>query len=271
MNDATASPSTVWQRARRWWPGRGHDRGTANGICPSRPAELRAQLARIGPLAAEPIVLTGFPEPLHILHTANFQWLLDNAVYDPEQNYMPYWAEIWPSSIVLADVVSRNQEALRGQWTLELGPGVGVPSVAALKAGAELAVADYDAGSLALTALNGLLQTGREPRTLRVNWRTPTREIFKAAGEGFSVILASDVLYQRADARPLVELVEAILAPGGELWIAEPGREPAKKVIRALRWRGWPHQSESFPSPRPDPNYNTWDTITIHRLRRPVE
>ena len=205
-----------------------------------------------------------------IAHTADFERLLDNSVYDYEKDYMPYWAEIWPSGVVLAGFIARDPDALRGRRVLEFGPGVGVTAVAALQAGADLTVADYDAGCLALTALNALDQAGREPATIRVNWRRPNRALFKAASDGFADVLGADLLYENADVRPLVHLLDELIAPGGELWLAEPGRDPAKRLVKALRWRKWHHQSEEFPSPRPDPNYNTMDVITVHRLRRPM-
>ena len=260
---------TVWSRLtlrRRLMP---EAPAFPRGICPSRRHELRAKLARIGDLTLDRVDLPGSDRPLWIAHTANFERLLDNAVYDPEQDYMPYWAEIWPSGVILAAYIARNPAPLAGRRVLELGPGVGVTAVAAMQAGADLVVADYDAGSLALTALNCLDQAEREPRTIRVNWRRPNRELFSAAGDGFSIVLGADLLYEEKDVRPLVHLLDDLIAPGGELWLAEPGREPAKKLVKALRWRKWGHQREEFPSPRPDPNYNTMDTITVHRLRRP--
>lgn len=268
---ASHHPATepLWHRVRRRLSGSGL-RAARDGICLSRRHELRAALRKVEPLAVERIALPGFAEPVEILHTANFNRLLDNAVYDPEQDHMPYWAEIWPSAVVLAEMVSREAEFLRGRRVIELGPGVGLVAVAAMKAGAELVISDYDANSLVLTALNALDQTGREPLALRMNWHAPSREFLKVTGEGFSLVLGSDLFYEHRDVRPVVTLLERIVVPGGELWLTEPGREPAQKLVKALRWRKWTEQSETVRSPRPDPNYRTFDRITVHRLRRPA-
>ena len=69
--------------------------------------------------------------------------------------------------------------------------------------------------------------------------------------------------------RPLRRLVERVLAPGGELWLAEPGRQPARRVVEALKARGWSGESETCRSPWPDPQEGTTDIVTVHRLRRP--
>ena len=260
-----SSRRPLWHRARDWLA----PHANRDGICLSRRHELLAVLRPIGPLRADRVDLPGAREPLRILHTADFKRLLDNAVYDTEHDYMPYWAEIWPSGVVLAAAIARDPTALRGKHVLEIGPGVGVTAVAAMQAGADLVVADHDAGSLALTALNTLDQTGKEPRTLRMSWRSPSRELFTVAGEGFPIVLGADLLYEKEAVRPLLELIERIVAPGGELWLAEPGREAATRCVKALHWRGWRGPSEVSTSPLPDPNYKTQGQITVHRLRRP--
>ncbi|MBA2596667.1 MAG: methyltransferase domain-containing protein [Chloroflexota bacterium] len=269
MSVPAARWQALWHRVRtrtgEWRP----RRGSGDGICLSRRHELLANVQSIEPLRVDRIDLLGSEEPLWIRHTANFERLLDNAVYDPDQEFMPYWAEIWPSGVVLAAVIARDPGALAGKHVLELGPGVGVTAAAALKAGADLVVADFAPKALALCALNTLDQTGKEPRTLRVNWRRSQRELLAAAGEGFSIVLGADVLYDMEDVPVLIGLVDRIVAPGGELWIAEPGRDPAKRFVKLLRGQKWRVVSEEFASPLPDPNYQTMDTITVHRLRRP--
>ena len=63
----------------------------------------------------------------------------------------------------------------------------------------------------------------------------------------------------------MLGLIERIVAPGGELWLAEPGRTPAENLVKAIRKRGWPGKSEDFDSPRPDPHYHgEMETVTVH-------
>jgi predicted nicotinamide N-methyase len=265
MASRPASRPSLWQRAR----GVIARPTSSDGICLSRRHELLAKLAHIGPLRTDRIALWPSDETVSITHTADFNRLLDNSVYDFTTDYMPNWAEIWPCGVLVAGVIAQNPEPLRGTRVLELGPGVGVTAVAALKAGAELTVADYDKGSLAMTTLNALVQTGREPATVHLNWRNPSREFFRIAGDGWPLVLGADLLYERKDVRPLLALLERIVLPGGELWLGESGREEAQRMVKALRWRKWTGPSERYTSPLPDPNYGTFDTITVHKLRRP--
>jgi predicted nicotinamide N-methyase len=193
---------------------------------------------------------------------------LPDAVADPGR-LLPYWAMIWPSGVVLAGVIAREPHRFRGNRVLELGPGVGVTAVAALQAGAELVVADSAPGALLLCALNARNQVGVAPRSLQVNWRYPSLALFAAAGDGFDVVLAADVLYEEDDVRPLIRLLERVLAPGGEIWLADPGRLPARRFVETLTRRGWSWHSEACASPWADPQEGTTGVVTVHRLRRP--
>jgi predicted nicotinamide N-methyase len=191
------------------------------------------------------------------------------AVDDPEQN-LPYWAEIWPSGIALAASVVRDAAALAEKRTLELGCGLGITAIAALRAGADLLATDYAAEALALCAFNCERALGRVPQLMRVNWRDPHDRLFVVAGNGFPLVLAADVLYEARDVEPLLALVERVVAPGGELWLAEPGRAPAARFLDAMAALGWQANAESWSGPWPDPEDNRKGVVvTVHKMTKP--
>jgi predicted nicotinamide N-methyase len=234
----------------------------------SRRRELLAALAAIGPLRVDRVDLPGTTEAMLISRPVDYDRLIDDAAADPEQN-MPYWAELWPSGVALAARIAQDSGIVRGRRVLELGCGLGVTAVAALRAGADLVVTDYSPEALALCSLNVHDQAGTQPRTLRVNWRDPGLTLHAAARDGFPVVLAADVLYEGRDVDPLLALVEQVVAPGGELWLAEPGRRPAARFLEAIGARGWIEDREECSGPWPDPEDNRKGiVVTIHRLRR---
>jgi predicted nicotinamide N-methyase len=205
------------------------------------------------------------------LQPSDFDVLLDAAQADPEQN-LPYWAELWPSGIALAAAIARNPGAVRGKRVVELGCGLGVAAIAALNAGAHLLVTDYAAEALALCALNCIAVTGQAPRGFRLNWRSAPETLPTAFGDPFPLVLAADVLYEARDVEPLLTLVPRLVAPGGELWLAEPGRTPAARFLEAIAANGWLGKREERRGPWPDPEDNHKGVVvTIHRLRRPAD
>ena len=228
---------------------------------------LRAEAERIdGSLANVRLDLPRSGRRYEIVRPTDTEGLLDRAAADPEQN-LPYWSEIWPSGIALADAIARQPNALRGKRVLEIGSGLGVTAIAALQAGAELTVADYSPESLLLCRHNALRNAGREPATLQINWRRPSAALFDLAGAGFPVLLAADVLYESRDVAPLLALLDCLVAPDGFVWLAEPGRPVAKRFLDAAREAGWQGTTRSHPGPWPDPK-DDWVVVGVHKLRR---
>ena len=135
---------------------------------------------------------------------------------------LPYWADIWPSSTILATHLvslaenNRRRTARRG---LELGCGVGLVTIAALVAGYEMTSTDYYTDALAFTRANAWRNTGKEPQARMIDWRS-----FPVDAAEFDLILASDVLYEKEYARLLPGIFKRALAPGGMAILADPGR-----------------------------------------------
>jgi predicted nicotinamide N-methyase len=132
----------------------------------------------------------------------------------------PYWAVLWRSGIALA----RHLDGLdlAGRRVLELGCGLGVPSLVAARAGAEVVATDADPEALELLALNA--EAGGLPlRTARFDFRSgePPRG-------PFDLVVAADVLYEEASVASLIDLLPR-LAPAAV--IASPDRVPFERFL----------------------------------------
>ena len=121
--------------------------------------------------------------------------------------------------------------ALRGLRVVELGCGLAVPSIAAARAGAAVLATDAWPEALALVARNAHAN-GVRIETARVDWAEPEKLVRRAP---FDLVLAADVLYERASVSSLLSLLPR-LAP--EAWLADPGRPAADAFIEqaARRW-----------------------------------
>src|SRR5215211_8113628 len=69
-----------------------------------------------------------------------------------EEEFLPYWAELWPSALALARAIARRP--LTGRRTIELGCGLGLPAIAAAAAGARVLATDWSRDAVAITARN---------------------------------------------------------------------------------------------------------------------
>jgi predicted nicotinamide N-methyase len=194
--------------------------------------------------------------------------MFEAARLDPDKQ-MPYWARIWPSGVALGDVALERRDELAGRRVLELGCGLGTTATALTEAGAILTVSDYHALPMAFCRYNALRNTGRGPRTLCFNWRSPdANALLRAeAGGGYPLILGADLLYEGRDVEPLLAIVERILAPDGMLWLAEPGRKTAQRFLNTAAALGWQGVTRHMNGPWPD---GSTDTISLHFLRRPT-
>ena len=68
-------------------------------------------------------------------------------------DYMPYWADLWPAARMLAKAILR-ETWVPGQSALEVGCGLGLPGIAALAMGLNVTFSDYDATALHFAADN---------------------------------------------------------------------------------------------------------------------
>ncbi|WP_272700620.1 class I SAM-dependent methyltransferase [Desulfovibrio sp. Fe33] len=173
-------------------------------------------------------------------------WLLDraadmealwNAMDDgdlDEDERLPYWAEVWPASVLLGRHILRNAERLRGRSCLDLGCGLGLTGMIAASAGARVAAFDYEWPAVRFARHNGELNNVPQPLWLLMDWRQPA---FKP--RVFDFIWGGDVLYEKRFFDPLIRLFRHALAPGGRIWIGEPVRTVSRPVWDRLRAEGF--------------------------------
>ncbi len=157
--------------------------------------------------------------------------LIDEERFE-EDEFMPYWAELWPSGLALAGYVGRLD--LAGRRVLEVGCGLGLPSLAAALAGADVIATDWAREALCLATRNAEANRLRIETAL-VDWRAPTSPNLSA----FDVVLAADVLYEERNAVPLLGLLTAATADEGTVLIADPGRRHSTVFFDLASESGW--------------------------------
>src|SRR5262245_36471328 len=96
----------------------------------------------LGPLVVEDVAAVG--RVLRIGRPAEAERLLDHPEVRKAfaaDEYMPYWADLWPAARMLADAILREPWTA-GAHAVEIGCGLGLPGVAALAAGLRVTFSD---------------------------------------------------------------------------------------------------------------------------------
>jgi len=153
-----------------------------------------------------------------LLRPPNADELIDEASFD-EDEFLPYWAELWASGIALADAVPTLD--VRGRRVLELGAGLGLPSLAAALCGAKVLATDWALDAVELLRANAK-RNSIKLRVKCLRWDDPEPFLRDAP---WDFVLGADLLYEERNASQLLALLPQL---GGEVVIADSGRPFAK-------------------------------------------
>jgi Lysine methyltransferase len=204
-------------------------------------------------------------------------------------DYMPYWSYLWPASLESAVAVLNHdwsqansgaclerdapplskggqggagglQTGLRitdeSIHALEIGAGIALTGLAALARGLSVTFSDYDQRAIDLALFNAREnQLELHAEGLLLDWRQPI-------DRQFPVIFGCDVIYEKQNHRPILGLLEKMLAKDGECWITDPGRHQADAFIELLATSPFQYRHrtlirEPYPG-RPPGTTNLW-------------
>jgi predicted nicotinamide N-methyase len=174
----------------------------------------RFETERIGGRAIRIYTVSGLEERL------DRERLLHDEDYVP-----PYWTLLWSGSRELARHLAAEVD-LTGRSALEVGSGLGLPALAAAAAGARVTAIDREPDAIeflrASAAANGLEVEAlvADPAAL--------------GDRRFEVVMAAELLYERASFGDLAAALVHATAPGGTLWIADAERVDTRPFFAAL-------------------------------------
>ncbi|MCA0317103.1 MAG: methyltransferase [Proteobacteria bacterium] len=142
----------------------------------------------------------------------------------------PFWAFAWAGGQALARYVLDNPDVVRGRRVLDVATGSGLVAIAAAKAGAaEVTGIDIDAFAEVAVDLNA-----------GVNGVAVTARTGDPSGtdEGWDVILAGDICYQRDMTEAMMAWLGPIAAQGRPVLIGDPGRTylPKDRLVKLAEY-----------------------------------
>ncbi len=200
---------------------------------------------------------------LQVFADANLEFdrhFTEHAAAAPEP---PLYGCLWPSAIGLAQYLWTRRNQLAGQRVLELGCGLGLPSLICAKAGAQVVALDHHPDFV------GLFEANRERNGLSSalealvgSFTDPDLDLGP-----FSLIVGSDILYDPSSYRALESFVlKHSAAQSAQLILADPGRFAVAKFGSQIaeRSRFEIHHQQVAQHPHPiEIRSFAWDKIEI--------
>jgi len=128
----------------------------------------------------------------------------------------PFWAFAWAGGQALARYLMDNSEIVKGKRVLDFASGSGLVAIAAAKAGAaEIQASDIDPFAIAAIEANS------EGNRVAV---APRLENLIGADEGWEVVLAGDIAYERDVAGAAMDWLAFLARRGATVLIGDPRR-----------------------------------------------
>jgi predicted nicotinamide N-methyase len=178
---------------------------------------------------------------------------------DVQDERIPYWAELWASAIGMSEYLVENQLITPEKSVLEIGCGLGLPSIVAGLLGAKnITVSDYFQEALDFAEMNWVKNLPHQKAEfLKMDWRTPP-------SVKCDILLASDVAYEQRAFQPLLNAFKTLLKPNGTILISEPNRYISKAFFSNLDKEGYTIKHTEKTVERKEHNF----LINIYELKR---
>jgi predicted nicotinamide N-methyase len=146
---------------------------------------------------------------------------------DPKTPF-PFWAKIWASSKALTQYLNANPNLIKGNCVVEMGAGIGIPSLSIAKLAKELMISDHDSDAVALLEKNIELLGLKNASAKCIDWNDMQEDIVA------DVILLSDINYAPDQFDSLIHLIENQILKGTLIIIATPQRIMGTSFINAI-------------------------------------
>ncbi|MCG8533108.1 MAG: 50S ribosomal protein L11 methyltransferase [Desulfovibrionales bacterium] len=156
----------------------------------------------------------------------------DDDLDDDER--LPYWTELWPSSLVLGEHLFAHKDDIAGKTCLDIGCGLGLTAIVASWLGANVVAMDYEFEALRFAKHNATLNAVPQPIWALMDWRFPA-----VVPQSVDLMWGGDIMYEARFVEPVLEFLDHCLVPGGRAWVAEPNRNVYNEFRKQLDARGW--------------------------------
>ena len=140
----------------------------------------------------------------------------------------PFWAKLWPSSIALHNVLKAHPHLIQNKHVLEIGAGIGLPSLMMAGIAKSIQISDYDKEAVALLQKNIEHLQLQNADALQLDWNNVPKNMNP------DVVILSDVNYDPTQFDPLVALIDNFIQQGCTIILSTPQRIMASPFVQRL-------------------------------------
>lgn len=183
------------------------------------------------------VTVTAIGRDWTLVRAGDLDRLWEEMVRDGEADadeHIPYWTELWPSSLVLCEWLERQKDAICGKVCLDMGCGLGLTALAGSSLGARVLAMDLEHEALRYARENARINGVPSPLWVAMDWGRPA-----VAEASASFAWGGDIMYERRFVEPVLDFCGCVLEKGGKFWVAEPGRSVYDAFLEAFPARGW--------------------------------
>ncbi len=148
------------------------------------------------------------------------------------EDLCPYFGILWPSALGLSQFLGSPPELVRNKTVLELGCGLGLPSLVASHLGGSVLATDFHP-DVEEYFLRNCRHSSVECKYQRLNWREDLEEVQK-----FDVVIGSDVLYESRHPKEVALGLMKFVNEKGTIILSDPGRNYLQQFVTAMNAEG---------------------------------
>lgn len=147
------------------------------------------------------------------------------------EDLCPYFGILWPAAEALAEFLDENPQLVKNKTVLELGCGLGLPSLVASHLGGKVLATDFHP-DVEEYFLRNCRHSSVECQYKRLNWREQNVQ------EKFDVVIGSDVLYESKHPLEVAKGLLRFVKEGGTIILSDPGRSYLQQFLTAMKELG---------------------------------
>jgi predicted nicotinamide N-methyase len=140
----------------------------------------------------------------------------------------PFWAKVWPSAIAMHNMLKTNPNWIKDKHVLEIGAGIGLPSLMMADVTKSIQISDYDKDAVELLQKNIEHLQLQNAKALLLDWNALPEYMHP------EVLILSDVNYDPTQFEHLTKLIEKFIHQGCTIILSTPQRIMASPFVQKL-------------------------------------